>query len=328
MIKTLFLKVNAVQPENHIIRQAAEYIQAGGLVAFPTETVYGLGADAFQPEAVDRIFQVKGRPPENALLVHVSNQEQVHQLTPEVPPAARKLMDKFWPGPLSIILPSLPGVPAIVRGGKTGVGLRMPSHPVALALINMTGPLAAPSANLYRRPSPTNAEHVRQDLDGKIPLVLDGGETGAGLESTLVDMSSGSSPRLLRLGGISEQLIEACLGEKIEREETAPSYYKTKVKIILTHNKDDFAARIAETNAQGRDFGVVSINGYPEPTIDNSCRNNIYLDMSKKNLNLYAIIRAAEAKGMETLVFAPMDPDQAGAAMMDRLQRAAASSKV
>ncbi len=322
MIITKYMRVNPVEPETKLINRGAEIIRAGGLVAFPTETVYGLGADAFQPGAVAKIFQAKGRPPENALLVHVSNIKQVQRLVPDIPVIARKLMNRFWPGPLSLILPARPEVPEIVRGGSDGVGLRMPSHPVSLALIEATGPLAAPSANLYGRPSPTNAEHVRQDLDGKIAAVLDGGETGTGLESTLLDLTTGCG-RILRRGGTSVELIEEFLGMEIPImvAEALPPY-KTRLKIIWGDNEAGFQAQLQALSSTGQRVGVVHIrNTYPH-RIENVAR--IYeLNLSGAGTSLYSILRDAEETGLEILLFTPVDPELARSApaMMDRLQR-------
>jgi L-threonylcarbamoyladenylate synthase len=323
MTNTRYIQVNARKPEAQIIEVGAELIRSGELVAFPTETVYGLGADAFQPGAVEKIFRAKGRPPENALLVHVSSMAQVQRLVAEIPVIAQKLMDRFWPGPLSIILPSRPCVPEIVRGGSSGVGLRMPSHPVALALIEATGPLAAPSANLYGRPSPTNAQHVRQDLDGIIAAVLDGGETGAGLESTLIDLSTGT-PRILRRGGIGIELIEELLGKTIEMVETESlPPYQTNVKLVWGDNQADFEAKLDAFISAGIVFGVVHINNACIHRIEKV--NWIYkLNLSGLGMSLFSILRDAEKNGLETLLFTPVDPDEARAApaMMDRLQRA------
>ena len=185
MMKTMRWRIDSQRPDQGLIAQAAALLKSGQLVAFPTETVYGLGADAYNPEAVKKVFEVKGRPPQSPLLVHVSNLEQVYGLTAEISPLARLLMDRFWPGPLAFILPASARVPAVVLGGKKSVGLRMPSHPVALALIEQAGPIAAPSANLSGRPSPVSAEHVMDDLDGRIAAILDAGSTGFGLESTI-----------------------------------------------------------------------------------------------------------------------------------------------
>lgn len=323
MSTTRYIQVNARKPEAELIGVAARLIRAGELVAFPTETVYGLGADAFQPGAVENIFRTKGRPSENALLVHVSSMAQVERLVAKIPVIARKLMDRFWPGPLSIILPALPSVPEIVRGGSTRVGLRMPSHLVALALIKATGPLAAPSANLYGRPSPTNAQHVGQDLDGKIAAILDAGETGAGLESTLIDLSS-ENCRILRRGGTSVELIEEFLGLKIEvvGAESLPRY-RTKVKVVLGNSQVDFEAKLEAFRSQGLVLGVVHIDDTSVHRIKNVSWT-YQLNLSGLGMSLYSILRDAEEKGVETLLFSPVDPEQArvAPAMMDRLRRA------
>jgi len=324
MRTTQYLKVNARQPEQEIIHIVAQYIKSGELVAFPTETVYGLGADVFNPLAVEKIFQAKGRPPENALLVHVSSLLQVDGLVKEISPTAQKLMEHFWPGPLSIILPSQSRVPEIVRGGQVGVGLRMPSHPVALALIEATGPLAAPSANLYGRPSPTNAGHVKQDLDGSIAAVLDAGETGSGLESTLLDLSSGSC-RILRSGAIRVDVLEEYMGQKIDivQAESLPQYIM-KCQVIISENEEDLKHKLDTLNAQGMKTGTVHIAGMPRHKIERE--SIVYdLDLSGQGVSLYSILRDAEENGVEILVFAPLDPELArlAPAMMDRINRAA-----
>lgn len=322
-IPTHYWKVDAHQPQPEIISRAAALIDRGHLVAFPTETVYGLGAGAFQPAAVDKIFSAKGRPADSPLLVHVSNSEQVKQLVDYVTPDAQRLMQQFWPGPLSIILPAASSVPLIVRGGKSGVGLRMPSHPVALALINAAGPLAAPSANRFGRPSPTNADHVRQDLDGKIAAVLDAGETGTGLESTLIDLTD-HEYRILRRGGISIDLIEECLGCSIEvAPGQFPSGYKVDVKIILSSDTAEFEETIGDAAARDKNVGVVYINSKDVKGINLGIPSFI-LDVTSDGKGLYSIIREAEAVGIEILVFAPIETDQVGEAWLDRLHRAAA----
>ncbi|MEA4925159.1 MAG: L-threonylcarbamoyladenylate synthase [Syntrophomonadaceae bacterium] len=322
MYKTCYFKVDALNPQPDIIEAAARYIKAGQLVAFPTETVYGLGADAFQPWAVEKIFLAKGRPPQNALLVHVSNLKQVQLLVGDVPGIARKLMDHFWPGPLSLILPARPAVPDIVRGGHPSVGLRMPSHPVALALIEATGPIAAPSANLYGRPSPTNALHVRQDLDGKIDAVLDAGDTGAGLESTILDMTTASF-KILRSGGVNIEALEEFLGTKLEIVQAGqPACYKTGVQVIISDDEDDYNLKLQDLLAQGRSVGTVHINDDSAHKID-GVKYIFALSLSGSGKSLYAILREAEQIGLETLLIAPFDHDQAGKALVDRLRRAA-----
>ncbi len=318
-MKTEYYKIDARRPQPQIISMAVAHIKAGELVAFPTETVYGLGADAFRAAAVEKIFAAKGRPADNPLLVHVSNLDQVKQLAAEVPPAAVKLMERFWPGPLSMVLPALPFVPEVVRGGRTGVGLRMPSHPVALALIEATGPLAAPSANRYGRPSPTMADHVRQDLDGLIAAVLDAGETGTGLESTLIDLTDGRH-RILRRGGIRAELIEECLGRTLESILTDRSGYQSPLKIVLSETAADLERRMTETS--DKKTGIVYLGSGEGYEID-PARRQFTLDVTGDRRGLYAIIREAEAAGIEILLFAPFEAGQLDEAWLDRLHRAA-----
>jgi L-threonylcarbamoyladenylate synthase len=195
------------------IDRAARLIQTGALVAFPTETVYGLGANGLNGQAVLRIFEAKGRPADNPLILHVSKPDDVLPLiSGPLPEGARRLADAFWPGPLTMVLPKSPLVPDAVTAGLDSVAVRMPSHPAALQLIEKAGvPIAAPSANRSGRPSPTRAEHVLEDMDGRIDMVLDGGPCQVGVESTVVDMT-GELPRILRPGGVTPEMIEAALG--------------------------------------------------------------------------------------------------------------------
>ena len=207
-MRTLFLKAD--EPG---VRRGAEVIRAGGLVAFPTETVYGLGADALSDSAVARIFEAKERPRGNPLIVHLAGAAALESVAARVPPRARDAAARFWPGPLTLVLPRAGTVPLITTGGLETVAVRVPSHPVARALIEASGrPIAAPSANRSGRPSPTRAEHVREDLDGRIELILDGGPTPVGVESTVLDMTT-EPPMLLRPGGVTLEQLRDCLGE-------------------------------------------------------------------------------------------------------------------
>ena len=208
-------KISALAPEQlAIVRRGAEIIKSGGLVAFPTETVYGLGANALDADAVRRIYETKGRPSDNPLILHVSSIEMTEGLV-ELNWRARMLMEKFWPGPLSIVLPAKEVIPSRTRGGLPTAAVRMPDAAVALALIKFSNlPIAAPSANISGRPSPTDAETVRRDVGDKIPLVIDGGETRFGVESTVIDMT-GEHAVLLRPGGLAKENIEAELGEEV-----------------------------------------------------------------------------------------------------------------
>ena len=215
------LVVNAQHPEPEIIARAATILRNGGIVAFPTETVYGLGANALDAAAVAKIFEAKGRPAWNPVIAHVANETQARTLTPVWPECAAKLAAAFWPGPLTMVLPKRDDVPDIVTAGLPAVGIRMPSHPVALALITALGaPIAAPSANRFTELSPTTAQHVIASLGNRVELVLDGGPSDVGIESTVVDLT-GATPTLLRPGTIARSALEAALGEPVAMPSTS-----------------------------------------------------------------------------------------------------------
>jgi L-threonylcarbamoyladenylate synthase len=210
-LDTVIYKVDPLHPDEEIIARCADVLRRGGLVAFPTETVYGLGANALDPEAVARIFEAKGRPQDNPLILHISRLEGVDALVREISPRAERLMEMFWPGPLTLLFPRSYIVPDIVTAGLPTVAIRMPDHPVAQRLIDACGvPLAAPSANQSGRPSPTSARDVLADLNGKVDIIIDGGPTDIGVESTVLDVS-GDSPIILRPGGLTREDIEAAL---------------------------------------------------------------------------------------------------------------------
>lgn len=195
------------------LKEAATVLRVGGLVAFPTETVYGLGAAIHREEGIRRIFQVKGRPADNPLILHLYSKEQLSEVVSEIPQAARLLAEEFWPGPLTLVLPKKETVSAEVTAGLPTVAVRIPAHPVAIELLARIGiPVAAPSANLSGRPSPTLGSHVITDLNGKVELILDAGPTGIGVESTVLDLS-GDHPRLLRPGGVTLEMLESALGK-------------------------------------------------------------------------------------------------------------------
>ena len=212
-MRTELIHLDREHPDREAIERAGRVIRRGGLCAFPTETVYGLGGDALNPEAARKIYAAKGRPSDNPLIVHIADPERLPAIAAVLPPAADKLMDAFWPGPLTIILPKKELVPDATSGGLPTVAVRMPADPVALQLIRASGGyIAAPSANASGRPSPTSAAHVMQDLSGRIEMVLDGGETEIGLESTIVDLTE-EIPVVLRPGFINRDMLERVLGE-------------------------------------------------------------------------------------------------------------------
>ena len=207
------METKLLSDSNEDIEIAAEILKSGGLVAFPTETVYGLGGDALMPEASKKIYAAKGRPSDNPLIVHIADIASVDDLAEEVPEKAKLLMEAFWPGPLTIILNKKESVPKETTGGLNTVAIRMPSHPAAMELIKKSGVyIAAPSANTSGRPSPTMAEHVADDLSGRIEAIIDGGLVGIGIESTIVDMT-GEIPTILRPGYITKRMLEGIVGE-------------------------------------------------------------------------------------------------------------------
>lgn len=210
------MRVDPLRPSGEAIEEAAEVLRGGGLVAFPTETVYGLGADAFNPEAVYRVYRAKRRPLDNPLIVHVSSPEMLHRVAADVPDWVASALSVAWPGPLTVVLRRNPSLPAAVSGGLETVAVRCPAHPVALKLIEaLGGPVAAPSANIAGRPSPTRAEHVLEDLGDEVDVVVDAGETFFGIESTVVDVLS-PRPRILRPGPVGPEELEKVFGTKID----------------------------------------------------------------------------------------------------------------
>lgn len=209
-------RIQKIDPENfndEELKTACEILKSNGLVAFPTETVYGLGGDALHPEASSKIYAAKGRPSDNPLIVHIADKESIYEIADEVSEKAEKLADAFWPGPMTMIFKKKEIVPYSTTGGLDTVAVRMPSHPIAMELIRQSGVyIAAPSANTSGRPSPTKAEHVIEDLNGKIDMIIDGGAVGIGLESTIVDVS-GDIPLILRPGYITAAMLEEVVGE-------------------------------------------------------------------------------------------------------------------
>lgn len=303
------------------LAEAAEILRSGGLVAFPTETVYGLGADATSAAAVGRIFTAKGRPRINPLIAHVASLESARAQGLFSEDAA-KLAEAFWPGPLTLVLPVAKGVSVCpdARAGHATIALRIPAHPVGLALVGAAGvPVAAPSANRSGRVSPVTAEHVLEDLDGSVDLVLDGGRCPMGLESTIVACLDGP-PRLLRSGAVSRSAIEAVLGFPLaglvtSKEVLAPgmlaSHYAPRARLRL-------GATRLEPGEAGLDFGGAFPPG--ENVRDLSPRR----DLDEAAANLFLYLRELDTLGCETIAVAPIPREGLGEAIDDRLTRAAA----
>lgn len=312
--------------ENRDIKKAAEIIKRGGLVAFPTETVYGLGADAFNPLAVARIFEVKGRPYFDPLIVHVAGRKDLTKLARKIPTPAEKLMDRFWPGPLTLVLLKKEKVPDIVTAGLPTVAIRMPRHSMTLRLIELAGsPIVGPSANPFGYLSPTRAEHVHEQLGNQIDFVLDGGPCEIGIESTIISFSE-EKPKLLRPGGIPLEEIESMIG-KVELDSPnterplapgmLPRHYAPRTPILL-----DWSEKTLKEYEDKR-IGVLAFQD-PGPL-----RNLTWVEVLSKHgdlreaaANLFSAIRRLDRLGLD-LILAQTVPEMGlGRAIMDRLRRA------
>ena len=305
------------------IRRAAEILRAGGLVAFPTETVYGLGADASSAAAVARLYQAKGRPGNHPVIIHFSSAENAFEWGREIPSAARRLAEKFWPGPLSLILKRSAKAQEFVTGGQDSVGLRVPSHPVAQALLREFGAgVAAPSANLFGRVSPTTAAHVREDLQQQIDLVLDGGSSEVGIESTIVDLS-GAKVVLLRPGGISRVQLEETLQAKVEEKNSASPRHsgglqrhyapQTPALLVPPHQLD---SEIAKRQ------GAVAVLAFSRP--DERVEYWIRLPREPRAYakRLYAALHELDGAQCETILIETPPETVEWTAVWDRLSRA------
>jgi L-threonylcarbamoyladenylate synthase len=344
LIHTLILKVNREKPENAKIRTAAEIIRRGGLVAFPTETVYGLGADAMNAEAVKRIYTAKKRPLDNPIIVHVASKRDIHRLGEEVPEKAEKLINIFWPGPLTLVLKASKKVPEATTGGLDTVAIRMPNHKVALALIRESGvPIAAPSANLSGRPSPTTADHVKQDLDGRIEVILDGGSTSIGVESTVLDLTV-DPPQILRPGGTPyEELLKvlgqvelhpAVLAEKRVRIAGVPSpgmkhrHYAPKAELILVEGMLEATVKKVQqiTDSQIRANKKVGILATDETKFD--YRADVIkslgtrMDSASAARSLFRLLREFDGEKVDVIVAEGVPLEGLGLAVMNRLRKA------
>jgi L-threonylcarbamoyladenylate synthase len=304
------------------IRRAAELIRAGRLVAFPTETVYGLGANALDAAAVARIFEAKGRPSTSPLIVHVSSIEMARELVSEWPDAAEALARRYWPGPLTLVLPKQPRVPDIVTAGLETVGLRVPAHPIALELIRAAGvPIAAPSANRFTQLSPTTADHVRDALGARVDLILDGGATDVGIESTVLSLA-GARPVLLRPGMVTQRQIEDLIGsvevagEAGEGSHPSPGmhrrHYSPRTPVLLVR-----CGRVPESG-RGAYLGFA---GEPSAPVAEMVR--MPLDAAMFAAVLYETLHRLDREGLDWIAVEqpPQEPEWAG--ILDRLKRAA-----
>lgn len=320
------------------LEQAAALLRAGEVVALPTETVYGLAANALDPAAVTKIFEAKGRPQDNPLIVHLASFDVIEPLVARIPPAASALSERFWPGPLTLIFPKSSRVPAQTSGGLDTVAIRLPAHPVARRVIELCGlPLAAPSANRSGSPSPTVARHVQDDLDGRIAAIVDGGPCAVGVESTVLDLT-GDVPRLLRPGGVTLEMLRAAVGEvAVDPAVTRPlaegataaspgmkyKHYAPRARVVLLRGTADAFVRYVNRHAAP---GVLALcfdgeqDALAVPFVTYGRRD----DHSTQARRVFDALRQADERGAVLVYAACPSPDGVGLAVYNRLLRAAA----
>jgi len=316
------------------VKVAGRLIIEGKLVAFPTETVYGLGADALNEKAVKRIFEAKGRPADNPLIVHIAEFDDLKKLVREVPKEAKLLAERFWPGPLTIVLPKREEVPLVTTGGLDTVAVRMPAHPIALALIRASTPIAAPSANISGKPSPTLAEHVVEDFYGRIEAVIDGGPTWVGVESTVIDLSS-ERPTLLRPGGLPLEEIEKVIGPvdvhpavkgKAVDLARAPGmkyrHYSPNAPVVVVEGprervREKIKELVEEYRSKGRRVGVMATEEFEADEF-------FHLGETLEDVarNLFRALRELDRRGVDIIIAEGVEERGLGLAVMNRLRKA------
>ena len=327
-----------------LLKEAGEILRRGGLVGFPTETVYGLGGNALDAEASKKIYAAKGRPSDNPLIVHISCMEELPPLVEEIPEAAYRLAERFWPGPLTMILKKSDRIPLSTSGGLDTVAIRMPSDPIANALIREAGvPVAAPSANTSGRPSPTTAQHVVEDLDGKIEMIIDGGAVQVGVESTIIDLTE-AVPVLLRPGAVTLPMLRALLGEVAvdpvltrplspEMHPKAPGmkyrHYAPRAEMILVDGETEqviteIRRLAAEAEASGKRVGIIATEETREryDAGDVKCIGR-RSDVGSIAHNLFAVLRAFDGDGVDIIYSEACPEGDLGLAVMNRMNKAA-----
>ena len=324
------------------IQAAARLLRAGEVVGFPTETVYGLGANALDGAAVGKIFAAKGRPGDNPLIVHIESLDQIEALIEgPLPQAARALAQAFWPGPLTMVLPKSQRVPGQVSAGLNTVGIRMPAHPVAQALIRAAGvPVAAPSANRSGRPSPTTARHVLEDMGGRVPLILDGGPCGVGVESTVLDVCA-SPARIMRPGGVTPEMIETVLGgvevdasvlRPLREGEVARSpgmkyrHYAPQGRMTIVRGpgaQEKIALLYDQAQAAGQKACILALDGHAAAYGARRVRS-LGADAGEAAARLFADLRQMDEEGVERIFSEAVEARGVGLAVMNRMGRAAA----
>jgi L-threonylcarbamoyladenylate synthase len=331
---TIVFTVDPHSPNAEAVTEAARVLRAGGLVAFPTETVYGLGANALDASAVPRIFAAKGRPANNPLIVHVAESAAARQVAADWPKAAALLAERFWPGPLTLVLPKRDIVPDVVTANGPTLAVRVPAHPVAQALLRAAGiPLAAPSANRSTELSPTRAEHVLRGLDGRIDVLLDGGPTAGGIESTVLDLTA-NPPRLLRPGLIGVAELEALLGPLsralppsgetiLPSPGMLPRHYAPRTPLECVEMQGE--ERIALLLREGRRIGWVTFDDGGGAEWPGVVRRVLPADPAGYAAQLYAVLHELDAVGLDRIIVTLPPDTEDWLAVRDRLRRAASA---
>lgn len=347
-MNTIIRTTDSENVNMEVVNEAGAVIKRGGLVAFPTETVYGLGADGMDGEASVKIYEAKGRPSDNPLILHISDMDMLDQIVSEIPPKAKILMDNFWPGPMTLIFNKKEEVPYKTTGGLDTVAVRFPSHKVAIEIIKAAGtPIAAPSANTSGRPSPTKATHVIEDMDGRVDMIVDGGDVGIGIESTIIDVT-GDIPMILRPGYITKAMVEELVGEiQVDKVVTAKSieeiggeykpkapgmkyrHYAPKAELTMYDGPiekviDVINELAKEGVSQGKRVGIIAT----DETKDRYEKGQVVSIGTRKDeasiaRGLYGILRDFDTMDVDVIYSETFYEDELGQAIMNRLIKAA-----
>lgn len=339
-MNTEIVKLDAANIDETAIERAAEIIKNGGLVAFPTETVYGLGANALDAEASKKIYEAKGRPSDNPLIAHIASLDTLDEIVEDVSDVAKKLIDKFWPGPMTLIFKKKDLVPDSTTGGLKTLAVRFPENEIAKALIEKSGvPIAAPSANTSGKPSPTKGEHVIEDLDGKVDMILDGGEVGLGLESTIIDVTD--KPTILRPGFITQEMLEQVI-EEVELDKTilekptedfapkAPGmkyrHYAPKTELVIVRGSAENVAQKIREEAKNREIAIITVDQHKDLYDELDAKVVSWGDLENMDEiahKIFDALRRVDEWGVDIIYCEAFEEEGLGLAVMNRLTKAA-----
>ncbi len=338
-MNTEIVKIDVANIDEKVIEKAAEIIKNGGLVAFPTETVYGLGANALDSDASKKIYEAKGRPSDNPLIAHIASIDSLNEIVDGVSDVAKKLIEKFWPGPMTLIFNKKELVPDSTTGGLKTLAVRFPSNEIAKALIEKSGvPIAAPSANTSGKPSPTKGEHVIDDLDGKVDMIIDGGEVGLGLESTIIDVTG--EPTILRPGFITQEMLEQVI-EEVKLDQTllekpsedfvpkAPGmkyrHYAPKTELVIVKGKAEKVAEKIKDEIKGKNAAILTVDQHKDLYAGLDAKVVSWGDsenMDEIAHKIFDALRRVDEWGVDIIYCEAFDEKGLGLAVMNRLTKA------